>query len=264
MGNSITLGIRSTNVPFRFCKSLIQESTNKDKKLEKLHAELNSLTEQLHRMENQMVHTSVMDRWNLGQFLHDSLAQKLTYAKIAATLLKEKLVHQGIDAAADLDEIIRVIDEGVREIRDLSHDIIPVDVQEDGILPALRSLEQQVSNRHGVSCRLQTDDVVRQIKDREITTNLYHIAQEAVKNAIIHGKATTITIALIRQNGQLCLRIEDDGAGFDPAGDRKGMGIVIMKHRAKEIGGTFALRGGEDNGSTCVSCTLPLKALGLD
>lgn len=251
----------------------ISSLINRDKELKKLNEELEKLkkelkakTEKCRQYERDMVNISVMDRWNIGKFLHDNLSQKLVYAKILVSLLKDKLLHYEIDVNSELNEIMWVIENGAREIRSLSHDVIPKGIEEEGILPAIKQLENQTRTRHGVNCILETDDVIHKIKRLEVATELYHITQEAIKNAVVHGKAKNIKIALIEHNYQLYLHIKDDGKGLGSTDVKSGMGITIMKHRAKEIGGTVRIRKAKDADSykTIVTCTLPLNALGED
>jgi two-component system CheB/CheR fusion protein len=90
-----------------------------------------------------------------------------------------------------------------------------------------------------------------------VATNLYRIAQEAITNAIKHGKARIITIALTGGAEALTLRVDNDGLAF-PAGKTpgKGMGLSIMRYRAEMIEGSLDIRKGPDGG-TSVTCVVP-------
>jgi signal transduction histidine kinase len=97
------------------------------------------------------------------------------------------------------------------------------------------------------------------IDDVSLATNLYHISQEAVSNAIKHGKAKKIEIKLAASESRGMLTIQDDGAGFKgiPA-HSKGMGHQIMGHRAKMIGGTLDIHPSTPRG-TVVTCIFPVQ-----
>lgn len=239
--------------------ALLKENSKKDKEIEKLKNELKEQTEKVRRYEDEMVSNSVMDRWKIGKYLHDNLAQKLTFGKIMINLFREKLSDSDIDTA-ELDDISRIMEEGAREIRDLSHDIIPVNIEKEALSEAFKYLEERARSKHNVNCQVSYDEILQKIDSREIATNLYHIAQEAIKNAIIHGEAKNIDISILEEDRHLCLNIKDDGKGFDNSAKADGMGITIMKHRAEEIGGDFSINGSKDgdNYSTCVTCRLPL------
>ena len=90
------------------------------------------------------------------------------------------------------------------------------------------------------------------------TLQLYKIAQEAVSNAIKHGKATQVTIGLHRQSEQLVMTIKNDGAPFAQPASKNRMGLRIMNYRASTIGATVDIKPLEKGGTT-VTCTLPLK-----
>ena len=88
-----------------------------------------------------------------------------------------------------------------------------------------------------------------------VAAHLYYIAQEAVLNAVKHGKAAHVTLSLKYTGGHYELSIQDNGAGFDPGnGTSKGMGVRIMQYRARTIGATLDLKSAPGNGTriTCV------------
>jgi signal transduction histidine kinase len=94
------------------------------------------------------------------------------------------------------------------------------------------------------------------VYDNNVATHLYRIAQEAVSNAIRHGKATRIEIALTKTPERISVAISDNGIGMPPdATTSKGMGLRIMQYRAGMIGGTLAVQPDLDGG-TGVICSL--------
>jgi two-component system CheB/CheR fusion protein len=89
-----------------------------------------------------------------------------------------------------------------------------------------------------------------------LATHLYRIAQEAVHNAIRHGKAKSIVIRLLTQQDRILLGVKDDGVGFSgPVGKHPGMGLRVMQYRAGMIGGTLVVQHDPDGG-TSVLCSL--------
>jgi signal transduction histidine kinase len=96
------------------------------------------------------------------------------------------------------------------------------------------------------------------IHDDAVATHLYHITQEAVNNAIKHGKARHIVIALGASGGRGALTISDSGSGIQKVStNSKGMGLHIMNYRAKMIGGVLDVKSGKPHG-TVVSCLFPI------
>lgn len=239
----------------------LKESDNKCKEEnKKLKEKLKKKEEQNQRYKKALANKSVMERWQIGKFLHDDLAQQLASAKISAHILKNELSKEKLSDTCE--QLLYIIDKSLREVRNLSHDIIPLDVEKEGFEKALTHLKRQTETQHNIKCELEVDEILHKINSRIIATNIYHITQEAIKNAAIHGEANNIKIVLIEHGQQLYLHIKDDGKGFDPENDGIGMGIMIMEHRAEEMGGCFRIKDAKESDyTTCVTCTLPLESL---
>jgi len=94
-----------------------------------------------------------------------------------------------------------------------------------------------------------------------VATHLYRIAQEAVNNAIRHGKSQNIVIRLSGKNGTAVLSIQDDGEGFprQPV-NPPGVGLNIMNYRADMVGGSLKVQPNQDQGIT-VTCTFPIRGV---
>lgn len=239
------------------------EVSDKDEEVKRLKKEIKKKEEKIRRYKQELANSSVIERWKIGEYLHDNLAQQLTSAEISLNLLKSELSEQSHIEACN--EILNIISESVDEVRDLSHEIIPMNVEEEGVEQAFNHLKRQCEQRHRIKCNLETTDILQKIKRRDVATNLYNIAQEAIKNAVMHGEACNIKIALIEHNEHLYMHVKDDGKGFDSTSEKNesGMGITIMRHRAEEMGGNLRIKEAKDDNeyTTCVTCTVPLKAL---
>lgn len=214
-------------------------------------------------LEKKIVQISVMDRWKIGEYLHDSLAQKLNYAKILINFVKKDSSVGSSEMAEQCNEILTLIDEGINEVRDLSHDLIPAEVGKEGINDAFVYLRDQIESRHQITCELEISGIAEESIHNEVVLNLYLIAQEAIKNAIAHGEADNVRVALFKHERQLYMHVKDDGKGFDP-NEKGGIGLSIMAYRADKMGGTFRIRPAKEGEeySTYVTCTVPLDALG--
>jgi signal transduction histidine kinase len=93
------------------------------------------------------------------------------------------------------------------------------------------------------------------VHDATTATHLYRIAQEAISNAIRHGKPKRIVITLTDRSGRVTLTVEDDGVGL-PDSWQKGLGTRIMAHRATMMGASFSIEPNA-TGGTLVQCSLP-------
>ncbi|MBA3008640.1 MAG: hypothetical protein FP812_00105 [Desulfobacula sp.] len=112
---------------------------------------------------------------------------------------------------------------------------------------------------HQVVCRLEADDRIK-IENHMVIINLYHIAGEAVRNAIRHGHATTICISMEIRGDQFRFIIQDNGRGMDPEKDHSGMGLRIMNYRAKIVGASLMISSDRKKG-TRIKLAMPTAAL---
>ena len=148
-----------------------------------------------------------------------------------------------------------MINEAVAQSRNLARGLHPVEPEPNGLMAALESLAARTKKLFQVRCHFSCRRPVL-IPDNTVATHLFRIAQEAVTNAIKHGKPGHIEISLTRTPARISLAVKDDGSGM-PARRRKkaGMGLHIMRYRAGMIGGSLAVQK-EPGGGTTVVCTV--------
>ena len=171
---------------------------------------------------------------------------------------EQKLKEKRLPYAADAAKIVKLVNEAINKTRELARGLSPVVSESHGLMSAVQQLSAEVADVFGVSCQLHCESPVL-IDDVSLATNLYHIAQEAVSNAVKHGKARKIVITLAASERQGMLTVQDNGWGFKgiPT-DSKGMGHNIMSHRAKMIGGTLDIHSSIPQG-TVVTCIFPVR-----
>jgi two-component system, LuxR family, sensor kinase FixL len=131
---------------------------------------------------------------------------------------------------------------------------LPVVTEGHGLASALEHYAGEVSELFHVECRFEGNGPA--VPAGALADHLHRLAQEAVTNAIKHGRAKNITIGL----GGGVLTIRDDGCGFDVGGAGKsGLGLRIMSYRAKMIGGSLTIHSAVNEG-TMVKCSFPIEA----
>jgi PAS domain S-box-containing protein len=210
------------------------------------------------QLEKAILDISAREQRRIGQDLHDGLGQHLTgiafMAKVHEARLAEKKVAETVEAA----KLVKLVNEAIHKTRELARGLLPVVSDPDGLMSALQLWAAEVEDLFGISCRLDCPRPVL-IHDYSAATHLYHIAQEAVNNAIKHGRAGNIQIHLTAGHGQGKLVVKDDGKGIEEtAGNSHGMGLHIMRYRTGMIGGVLEIRRAESRG-TIVACHFPLK-----
>src|SRR5207237_1255040 len=215
-----------------------------------------SLLEHAQRLEKQIIEVSEYEQQRIGRDLHDGLCQFLAAIGCAATSLKIDLREKGLDKlAANASEIEKLLSESVKQARDLSHGLVPVQLNESGLPAALNELAVSTSRLLPVQCTFEAAGESGAQNGK--AAHLYRIAQEAIHNATKHGKAQKIDIRLSANSSATSLSICDDGIGFAKNGNAtNGVGISIMRYRANLMEGEFAIEPAA-SGGTVVSCTVP-------
>ena len=209
------------------------------------------------QLERALLEISAREQRRIGQDLHDGLGQHLTGIAFMAKAHEAKLAEKQMADAADAAKIVKLVNEAIHKTRVLARGLLPVVSDSQGLMSALEVWAGEVEDLFGISCRFQCASAVL-IHDDAMATHLYHIAQEAVNNAIKHGRARNISIVLAAENGWGTLLIDDNGCGI--AEDRaptQGMGLHIMSYRAGMIGGRLEVRPNLPRG-TCITCMFPM------
>ena len=172
-------------------------------------------------------------------------------------MLGNKLGARSAPETQSIRKIAELADQAISQARELARGLQPVMLEAVGLVAALKELSEKVESLFRIACLLVCDGPVL-VHDNAVATHLYRITQEAISNAVKHGKAKTVVIDLTADEGELRLKITDDGVGLGNApGDGKGMGLQTMEYRARLIGGTLDLLPGKSGGTT-VACTVPL------
>lgn len=202
---------------------------------------------------------SARERQRIAHDLHDGLGQLLAGLALKAQSLHETLAAQNRPEAVDAADLVSLANEATAHTRLLARGLDPVVPPAETFAAALAKLARDTSRLfRQVTCEFQ-GDLALTIASAHAAQHLFRVAQEAINNALRHGKATRITIALASDAAALVLTITDNGTGLGQREQSSGIGIRIMNHRLSSIGGTFALAPGA-NGGVCVTCRLPHTA----
>lgn len=203
------------------------------------------------------------ERRRISRELHDQVGQILTAVKMNLHALQQTVTET--ETLMSIDDNLKVIDEAVDQVRDLSVDLRPLLLDDFGLVVALRwYLERQTRNTgvpaKFVSGSLDEDDRF----SSELETACFRIVQEGVTNIVRHARASRISIRLERVLSDLILLITDDGAGFDARVLRAGsagtltLGLRGMEERAQAVGGTITIDSAPALG-TEICARLPIK-----
>lgn len=206
------------------------------------------------RLEEEILKVSEREQRRIGHDLHDDLCQHLTATALAGQVLGERLAAKSLPEAQDADKVVALVEEGITLARNLARGLHPVEMDAEGLMAAFQDLADSITRGTKIHCVFECEKPVL-IHDDTTATHLYRIAQEAVRNAIRHGKPQRIGINLSQKGDQVKLTVEDDGEGLpEQAPENRGLGVRIMAYRTRMIGGTFSLEPAA-TGGTSVTCT---------
>jgi signal transduction histidine kinase len=211
------------------------------------------------RLEGEVLAASERERHSIGADLHDGLGQQLTAIELMCAALKEDVPATLPDIAKRLEQLGGMLRESVALTRFLARGLVPVADDPDGLQMGLAELAGRTHALGRVSCRFESPELVA-VSDRAVAGQLFRLAQEAMNNAIKHARASRIVIRLMKKNGSLVLEVADDGIGLpkDREAGAGGLGLGVMRHRARVIGAELAIKSKRGEGVT-VTCTLPFK-----
>jgi len=211
------------------------------------------------RLEKEILEVSNREQRRIGHDLHDGVCQQLAATTYLMDILADQLQDKGCPEFAEAERIGKLINQSITQTRGIARGLFPVKLEESGLASALEEMAENTNSLFKINCRFYCNSTPPALEN-SIALHLYYIAQESVLNAAKHGKATCVNIALAYDKGLLTLTVEDDGIGLQSpaAGPLTGMGIRIMRYRARVIGGTLNLQN-QPNHGTQVRCQVHLS-----
>lgn len=212
-------------------------------------------------LQEEILNAGEREQQRLGQNLHDGICQILTAARLKADSLVTVLADAKPATARNLQSVANLVAQAVDEAHGLARGLEPVEPLPEGLMAALQQLAGSMSKLFHVGCECDLPRPVL-IHDHKVATEMFRIAQEAINNAIKHGRARTIRIRLTRESGETILTVSSDGKSFPKKRPATGMGLKTMRFRAGRIGAQVVIRRGARSG-TVVRCSLPDARAGL-
>ena len=215
------------------------------------------------RLEKEKRDVSRQERQWFAQELHDGTCQQLSTLSVLVATLDLYLIDAREKTRDVLKKVRTLLERTIQETRALSHGIAPIDFDEVTLEDTLEDLARETSEAYPAECTFSNEARLT-VDDPETARNLYRIAQEALRNALRHGEASRVRIALRREEEEIILSVIDDGAGIDEDLLRQGcggLGLKTMRDRARVVSGALQVKRGREGG-TVVRCRFPAgKAL---
>ncbi|MGI9040064.1 MAG: GAF domain-containing sensor histidine kinase [Gemmatimonadales bacterium] len=217
-----------------------------------LYSRLQARTVELARLSARMIEQHEEERRRLSRELHDETAQVFSAVKMELGMLREAAAPA---PAARLDHVLGLIDTGIRSIRSVTNDLRPSLLDDLGLLPALRSLVADFSERSGIRAGLAAPPSLPPLS-KEAELALFRALQEALSNVLRHAGARSVNIGISVSSTGILLEVRDDGRGVpdESAPDRlrldRHMGLAGMRERISALGGTVRFQGAPGVGAS--------------
>ncbi len=205
--------------------------------------------------ESRILHARVIsaqdtERRRLARELHDGVGQILSGVKYRLQALPAKMTLSG-EGEAKILEVGGFLDHAIAEIRRVSQNLMPSELEDLGLEPALLALCREFKERSGVAVTVRT---VPAVVAPDLALALFRIVQEALNNIGKHSKATMAAVCLSRERKGIVLSVSDNGIGFKLGGKRpsfgRGLGLGNMRERAESVGGFFEIHSTPGTGTT--------------
>ncbi len=200
-----------------------------------------------------IVEAEEKERIRLAKELHDGVGPMLSLAKFQLETAISQTKFNSIEQESLFQNTNTMIDDAAREIRTVSHDLMPNALLMQGLVSAVRDFVNRLSLTGKVKVSLDVANLDERLPQLTETV-LYRVLQELVGNIIKHSGATHVQIQLIRNENELTMMIEDDGKGFDTTqiSNFKGIGLKNIISRVDFLNGKVNFDSSPKNGTTVI------------
>jgi signal transduction histidine kinase len=202
--------------------------------------ELRVSYDQVRQLAGRLIYAQEEERTRIARELHDDVGQRVASLSIGLSSLKRRVPNPDDTARSELSGLQQQVVGLAKDLRDLSHELHPGALEHVGLLEALRGRCAEINRESGTRVDVEVADGWSELAD-DVELCLYRVAQEALRNITKHAQARTAHISLAHRNGQVVMRITDDGRGFQENGSngQHGIGLLSMRERVRMLEGTF-------------------------
>jgi signal transduction histidine kinase len=222
--------------------------------LESRHAEQQAFARQL-------IDSQEAERQRIAAELHDSLGQHLLVIRNRAAL-GERAVNDPVQSRNQLDEITASATQAIAEVRSISQNLRPVNLDRLGLSATIEEMVEKVAASSGIQFSADIEALDDGLLSKEQEINSFRIIQESINNIVKHAQATKAYVEMFRENGELHITVRDNGRGFavEAAGNgrARGIGLTIMAERVSILNGVYTITS-TPGGGTTLDLKFPIK-----
>jgi PAS domain S-box-containing protein len=214
--------------------------------------------EQLRELSRHLESVREEERASMAREIHDDLGQTLTALKIDVSWLAKRLPHEQGSLVKKTESMYELIDAAIQTVKRIATELRPGALDDLGLADALEWQVQEFGRRTDIRSKFSASPEAI-VLDRDRSTAIYRICQEALTNVIRHAKATRVSVSLKKGPRRVSLKISDNGQGMEEGQilDPTAFGLVGMRERARYWGGEVKISGAPGKG-TLVVMSIPL------
>ena len=221
------------------------------------------LEQQFRILAERLLEVQEEERGRLSKELHDDLGQNLMFLKMQVSSLQSRLPETLAHLRKECGKLLSHLDETAENVRRLCQDLNPQVLEKVGFSLALNFLIRESCELYGIKSLALDLDKIDDLLSATAQLNLYRIFQESLTNIGKHAQATEISVKVKKRDGQIFIRIQDNGKGYDPvqaSSEMKGIGLSTLNERARLIGGQLIIQSRPGKGTEII-LTIPLKSM---
>ena len=228
----------------------VTEKYKSEEKLKKSYDSIRELTEHLQKIREE-------ERAYMAREIHDQLGQLLTVLKMDISWLNKRLGNTSEPVREKFTELLEMTDKTVTTVRKIASELRPTLLDDLGLSAAMEWHLEEFEKRSGIHKEFERPDKELEIDD-SMKIGLFRIFQESLTNVARHSGAERVNVLLERKNGNIVLKIADNGKGFDTEqATKKTLGLLGMKERTQMMGGVYHINGMPGKG-TMVEVVVPM------
>jgi PAS domain S-box-containing protein len=214
--------------------------------------------EQLRNLARRQEQAREDERTRIAREIHDELGQLITVLHMDLNWLSSKFDPNDSEIQDKTTAMAGTVGLIQQTVRRIAAELRPGMLDDLGLTAAVEWLAKEFQNRTGIACDLRIEPPDIDL-DRDRATALFRIAQEALTNIMRHAEATEVCIELTLEDGQMHLKVQDNGRGItrEKMDDAGSLGIIGIRERVHFLGGRVAIKGGSEG--TIVEVRLPLS-----
>lgn len=198
------------------------------------------------------------ERKRIAKDLHDGIGQQLSGLKLSWEALRSRIESNSPEEKEVLKKLSTVLDDSARDVRSISHQMMPRALQERGLLPAISDMLEKSLGLTSIRYTLEHYKVQDIRFDERVEVGVYRVCQELISNIIKHSGASEVMVQLLMSKQYLILIVEDNGKGFSKDKTGSGIGLMNMTSRINTVNGDITMEPSPESG-TVATIRIPVS-----